>query len=240
MPPPTTPFRDPETHRATAPASRPLGDHLEAAILGAAFAAALGVFAWSSSARASEYASFTGLPLPDGRISASMMVVTEPAGWQSGDGMALLVVGAPDRGGLRGSLVSELLQARVAVAEITIAADLDDAAAVAADLHDALRRLGSVMRPGPVRLFGFGWDPSGRAVIEADQWPLRAGAPSGPYARFAGHVCVGPGCAELGVACGPVRASPTGLPAGAAALACEPDTTAEATSRRRAASAPTR
>jgi hypothetical protein len=149
---------------------------------------ALGMLFWSGDGGAEPYAVMRAVDLPDAEVAAPILVVTEPASWQSGDGMVMLLVGAADRGGLRGRLVTDLVQERRAVAELVFAPDLEDPPAIARDARRALVALRTTMAPGEVHLVGAAWDAGGRAAmlpadLQVPSWAL----PAEP-ARFATRV----------------------------------------------------
>jgi hypothetical protein len=169
-------------------------DHVVAALLGAVLAGTVALLTWIGSARGAEYTTFHAMRIADMTVASDSVVLSEPAGWQAGDPLAVVIVGGPDRDTLRTRLIADLLAARVAVAELIVAADLQDPESLVADAYRTLEELMVHSAPGQVLLYGFAWDAGGHAALAAARPGTRerlAGA-DGPH--YAAHASLGTGC----------------------------------------------
>jgi hypothetical protein len=173
--------------------TRGLRDHVAAALLGAALAGAVALLTWMGSARATEYTSMQAVRVADNRVASGDVLVSEPAGWQSGDPLALVIVAGPDRDSLRTRLIAELLASRVAVAELVVAPDLDDPAAVVTDAYRTLAELSVDRAPGKVLLYGFAWDVGGYSALAAAAPHVEQQLGEG-FPLFAAYASLGTGC----------------------------------------------
>jgi hypothetical protein len=168
-------------------------DHVAAALLGAALAGAVALLTWMGSARATEYTALQAVLVANNQVAADNVLVSEPAGWQSGDPMALVIVAGPDRDTLRARLIAELLASRVAVAELVVAPDLHDPGAVVTDAYRTLAELSVDRAPGQVLLYGFAWDVGGYATMAAADPAIEQQMGEG-FPTFAAYASLGTGC----------------------------------------------
>ena len=105
-----------------------------------------------------------------------------------------MIVAGPDRDLLRARLIADLLGARVAVAELEVAPDLQDPTHVVHDAYRTLAELQVDRAPGQVLLYGFAWDVGGHAALLAADEGLRIRLSGADGARFAAHASLGTGC----------------------------------------------
>jgi hypothetical protein len=169
-------------------------EHLRAMLWGAALAGAVALLTWVTAARAMEYTAMLSVAVADAEVAAPDVTVSIPAGWQSGDTAAMVIVGGADRDRLRAQLIAELLAARVTVIELTVAPDLADPVRLAADAWRALDAVGQQVGPGAVALYGFAWDVTGAAAVLAQDDGFRRSAQGRDALEFAAHVSLGAGC----------------------------------------------
>lgn len=144
-------------------------DHARAAAPAAAFAAGLGLFAWSTKARAAEYVAFETLSLPGEPAARSPAMVTVPAAWDSGVTVAMVLVAAPDGTGRRAQLIADLIHRGVAVAELTFDAARATSRAIADAAHLGVAAAREKLGAGTVLLctvllYGVASDAGGAAL----------------------------------------------------------------------------
>lgn len=165
-----------------------------AVLVAAAMAGATALAVWAGSAWGSEAPMVQLVHVPDAQVASDSVILSEPEDWQAGGKLAIVMVVGPDRERLRARLVSDLLAAHVAVAELMASPHLADPTPLVADAYRTLQELARTAAPGRTMLYGFGWDVSGYAAIQAADPAANYAllGEGGPY--FDAHASLGAGC----------------------------------------------
>lgn len=126
-------------------------------------AGATALAVWAGSAWGMGMQTVQLVHVPDAQVASDSVILSEPEDWQAGGKLAIVMVVGPDRERLRARLVSDLLAAHVAVAELMASPHLADPTPLVADAYRTLQELARTAAPGRTMLYGFGWDVSGYA-----------------------------------------------------------------------------